>query len=112
MKFPQLPVGQRFVFQGEVYSKVGPVTARRERDGEQRLIARSAAIFPPDEQAAAAAARASAHPWESALDAYERELRKGLGPVDERFLEGLESVFERARAAFAAVLKPTERRLR
>jgi hypothetical protein len=33
MKFPQLALGQRFAFQGELYTKIGPMTARRERDG-------------------------------------------------------------------------------
>ncbi len=44
MKFSQLLVGQRFEFEGLLYTKVGPVTAREERSGRQRMIPRSGEV--------------------------------------------------------------------
>lgn len=55
MKFPQIPVGQYFRWQGERYCKAGPMTAHA-RDGSQKLIPRSAQVEPLD--AAADTARA------------------------------------------------------
>lgn len=55
MKFPQLPVGQYFRWQGERYCKAGPMTAHAS-DGSQRLIPHSARVEPLD--AAADMARA------------------------------------------------------
>ncbi len=46
MKFPQLPVGQRFTYQGETLVKVGPLTACNERGGNTRLMSRSAVVVP------------------------------------------------------------------
>ncbi|MCU7846249.1 MAG: polysulfide reductase chain A [Candidatus Thiodiazotropha sp. (ex Monitilora ramsayi)] len=44
MRFPQVKVGQRFSFQGDDYTKTGPLTASREGTGEQRMIMRSAEV--------------------------------------------------------------------
>lgn len=43
MKFPQLPIGARFEFEGKAYVKAGPVAATSE-DGQQRLIPRWAVL--------------------------------------------------------------------
>jgi hypothetical protein len=102
MKFPLLPLGQRFAYQGDIYAKIGPMTARRERDGEQRLIARSAVIAPAESLAAPAPAGSGPdrpERWSDALDAYERELRSGLKPLEEPLALRLELALERARAA-------------
>jgi hypothetical protein len=45
MKFTQLPVGSRFLWQGERYAKTGPMTAHAA-DGSQKLIPRSARVEP------------------------------------------------------------------
>lgn len=47
MKFSQLPVGQRFEYEGLLYTKVGPLTAREERSGRQRMIPRSVEVSLP-----------------------------------------------------------------
>lgn len=47
MKFTQLPVGSRFLWQGERYAKTGPMTAHTA-DGRQKLIPRSAHVEPAD----------------------------------------------------------------
>jgi hypothetical protein len=99
MKLSLLSPGQRFAYQGEVYTKTGPMTARRERDGEQRLIPRSAAIAPAESLSAPARGAAAPDPWSDALDVYERELRAALGPQDEPFAGRLELALGRARAA-------------
>jgi hypothetical protein len=46
MKFPQLPLGQRFEYQGETLVKVGAMTACNDRGGNSRLIPRSAVVIP------------------------------------------------------------------
>ncbi len=44
MRFPQVPIGQRFRYQGQLYSKTGPLTASEEGSGAQRMIARAAEV--------------------------------------------------------------------
>jgi hypothetical protein len=44
MKFFQVPMGQRFAFEGEVYVKTRPLTAACETGGNDRLIRRSADV--------------------------------------------------------------------
>jgi hypothetical protein len=104
MKFAQMPVGQRFAYQGEPHVKLGPMTARRERDGEQRLIPRSAAVLPAESltQASRVAAlhRQPGGPCSVALDAYERELLAGLDALGDGLAERLAPTLARARDAF------------
>lgn len=47
MKFPQLPVGARFEYEGRVYVKTGPISAASEQGG-QRMIPRHAVLRPVD----------------------------------------------------------------
>jgi hypothetical protein len=87
MKFPQVPLGQRFLFQGEPYVKIGPLTARREQDGENRLIPRSALVsFPPPGASTASGTAAPELPElvRTALDAYEGSLLSSLCPAGLR----------------------------
>lgn len=44
MRFPQVPIGQRFAFQGQHYTKTGPLTASEEITGTQRLISKAAEV--------------------------------------------------------------------
>lgn len=44
MKFHQVPLGQRFEFEGEVYVKTKPLTAANEGNGEERFIRRAADV--------------------------------------------------------------------
>jgi len=50
MKFPHLPIGQRFRFQDKLYTKVGPLTASEEGSGNNRLMMKSAEVEPLDIQ--------------------------------------------------------------
>jgi hypothetical protein len=113
MKFPQVPLGQRFLFQGESYLKIGPLTARRERDGENRLIPRSALVSlhrPGDSGATVEPGTASAQ-CGRALDAYEQALRSSLLSVgeegDRAFQARLDQALSLARRAFQEVLAET-----
>lgn len=45
MKFTQLPIGARFEFEGQVYTKTSPIAASGESGG-QKLIPRYAALKP------------------------------------------------------------------
>lgn len=110
MKFLQIPLGQRFVLQGEVYLKVGPLTARRERDGADRLIPRSALVAPSQAGVTVAVPEVAAltDRLSRALDAYEEALRAVLLPAggdsDPALREGLARGLAAARRAFEASL--------
>lgn len=113
MKFPQLPIGQRFLFQGEPYLKVGPLTARRERDGEDRLIPRSALVALPSPKrpdpvpvTAGLSLRVA-----RALDAYDEALRSVLlasGSGDACLQGRLDLALAQARDAFQACMAGPE----
>lgn len=47
MKINLLPIGARFEYQGEIYTKTGPITATADKGG-QRMIPRHAALRPVD----------------------------------------------------------------
>ncbi|EGV50232.1 polysulfide reductase chain A [Candidatus Endoriftia persephone str. Guaymas] len=44
MRFPQLAMGQRFRFQGRVFTKSGPLTAREEGSQNNQLMRKSAEV--------------------------------------------------------------------
>ncbi|MDJ0806881.1 MAG: hypothetical protein QNJ78_08610 [Gammaproteobacteria bacterium] len=46
MKFPHLPIGQRFSFKGKTYTKTGPLTASEEETGKRQLMRKSAEVTP------------------------------------------------------------------
>ena len=48
LKFPQLALGQRFIFRGSRYVKVSPLLARAEDGGHSQMIPRSAHVEPLD----------------------------------------------------------------
>lgn len=72
MKFSQLAVGQVFEHAGERYVKIGPLTARHERTGQQKFLARAALVQsiggPAPEKAAA---KRDALPADQVLIAFE-----------------------------------------
>ncbi len=51
MRFPQLPIGQRFGYKGKAYTKTGPLTASEEGTGKSQLMMKSAEVVPLDLQA-------------------------------------------------------------
>jgi hypothetical protein len=52
MRFPRLPIGQRFSYRGKIYCKTGPLTASEEDTGKSCLIMKSAEVTPLDAAAA------------------------------------------------------------
>ncbi len=44
MKFSQVKIGDQFSYQGEDYTKSGPLTATLESDGRSKLVPRSANV--------------------------------------------------------------------
>ncbi len=60
MKFPQLAIGQRFQYEGGVYTKTGPLLAHAEESGRSRLIPRCAEVMPLAPGAPAAVPRHTA----------------------------------------------------
>ena len=47
MKLTQLPLGARFEYEGEIFTKTGPMTAASEKGG-QRMIPRYAVLKPAE----------------------------------------------------------------
>lgn len=50
MKFSQLKMGDRFIYQGMELEKCGPLQAREKATGIERVIMRSAAVTPVNAQ--------------------------------------------------------------
>lgn len=108
MKFPQLPIGARFRWQGELYRKTGPMTAYAETGAGQKLIPRSAVVEPLQDGAAeppAAAARFTADEVQAALRALTDRLRAYAQTLDGSERSTLEAHLEDAARGFRAALK-------
>jgi hypothetical protein len=107
MKFPQLPLGARFRWQGEHYRKTGPMTAHAEAGGEQRLIPRSAAVEPVDNGTPppTGEARLSASEVRAALDAFSADLRGYAASLDGSDRSALEARIAAAARSFRDALR-------
>lgn len=100
MKFPQLPLGQRFEYQGETLVKVGAMTACNERGGSTRLIPRSAVVVPVTAQTAPTAVPAPV-PTERvqhALIGFEARWRDALEDLDDATRGRVEQALNSAHA--------------
>lgn len=85
MKFTQIPVGQRFSYQGEALVKVGPMTACNEGGGNTRLIPRAAvvaAIGAAEVPAPQASTRLDVEEIDAALARFEARWRAALAGLD------------------------------
>lgn len=110
MKFPQLPVGRYFQWQGERYCKTGPVTAHAS-DGSRTLIPRSARIEPADP---ATETNANANPGtgiahadvEAALAAFTGSLREYAASLEGPQRSALDAHIDAAEQAFHRALSP------
>lgn len=86
MKFPQLPVGQRFQYRGETLVKVGPMTACTEQGGGTRMIPRSAVVISVTAQPAVASIAGTAPDdarLQAALARFEARWRTALEDLDQ-----------------------------
>lgn len=109
MKFPQLPLGTRFEFEGKVYVKTGPIAATGE-EGGQRMIPRWAVLRVLDGPVPAAPprphGRLDAEGVCQALEAYGRDCDRALEEAvdDDARLEAARRRMALARARFLAAL--------
>ena len=84
MKFPQLPIGEHFEYQGQTLVKIGPMTACNASGGESRLIPRSALVIPAGMPAAEPPAPALTPALvQEALVACEGRWRTAIAGLDE-----------------------------
>lgn len=99
MKFPQVPVGGRFDYQGETLVKVGPMTACNERGGDARLIPRSAVVTPvgATPEVPPVAPILTQALVREALAAFEARLRSAIGALDQAERGPIEAALEAAR---------------
>jgi hypothetical protein len=105
MRFSQVPVGQRFEYEGAFYTKVGPVTARDDRSGRQRMIPRSAEVVllgaGPVAPVAASPAALDSERVRAAFEAYHAAAERALGARDSGEAKAMLAA---ARAEFFATL--------
>lgn len=92
MRFGQLPPGSRFHYQDEAYTKVTPLLAAREADGQQRMIPRSALV---EVETSGAVAKTPADSVAAALAAFRQE----LAPIRAKLEEEDKALLEAALAA-------------
>lgn len=100
MKLNHLPIGARFEYEGQIYTKTGPITAAAEKGG-QRMIPRHAVLRPMDGHTPPAAPSTTRQLDEArVLTAFESYHRTAL-----RLAEGLgKAELEQARTQFLAAL--------
>ncbi|MBI5041161.1 MAG: hypothetical protein HZB57_08185 [Gammaproteobacteria bacterium] len=100
IKFPQLALGQGFIFRGTRYVKVSPLLARAEASGHSQVIPRSALVEPLDASAPSAttdpthAALEELH--RAALDCLEELSAKVPAPAYEQAHRQLAAAYQRA----------------
>ena len=79
MRFPQVRVGQRFSYQGQEYTKTGPLTASEEGSGKQRMIKRAAEVRLLEAEADAAPKSLKQRYKRAELERVLRGYRQALG---------------------------------
>ncbi len=101
MKLNHLPIGARFEYEGQIYTKTGPITAAAEKGG-QRMIPRHAVLRPLDGHTPPPTPATTRQVDEArvlaAFDSYHTtalRLAEGLGKAE----------LEQARAKFLAALE-------
>jgi hypothetical protein len=72
IKFLHLQIGQQFEYRGQHYTKVAPLIASNNANGNQKMIPRSAAVVIPQANADAAPAttKRQEHPALAVLERY------------------------------------------
>jgi hypothetical protein len=104
MKFPQLPLGARFTFQGKTYTKTSPMMANADDGSGARVIPRWAECQTPDARGAIEPPARPARPLDyarviAALDAYHAECTRlidtqhvvALQEARQRFIAALDN---------------------
>ncbi len=106
MRFSLLPIGDRFEFQNEHYSKNGPLTAVNLKTNQQRMIPRSSLVTPLSQTPATETATLTVKTVDAgtvaaAFDQYHRECLRWLAQERTNDPE-LEEKLEQARQHFLA----------
>ena len=99
MKFPQLPVGARFRYQGEIWCKTGPLAASGA-GGASRMIPRSASIEPVEGDASTP----SRSPRQQALADHHQACSTLLREAAEAGPQALPALRQRLEQAHAALV--------
>jgi hypothetical protein len=107
MKFPQLPLGARFRWDGELYRKTGPMTAHAEAGRTRKLVPRSAVVEPVEgsNPAPPSTEHFSALAVQAALDAYQDSLRAYAETLEGPRRAALEQQMDAAERAFGEALR-------
>lgn len=109
MKFQSVPLGERFLYQGEWFVKHTPLVAVQEASGAQRLIPRSAPVrtAPAEDSAETPAAKPNA--LLGALESYHNDclvqVHALADRIDAETLEHLEQALEQEYRAFLNTLR-------
>lgn len=112
-KFSLLPIGDTFEYQGEHYTKSGPLTASRLDNGSSRMIPRSAIVVPLSSApmpSAEVPGQGKLLPAEQVLEAfayYHKGCREWLAmteKVDAELAATLREAMEKARQGFLSEL--------
>lgn len=101
MRFTQLPVGQRFEFEGVRYVKTGPMLAAEEAGGKSRFIGKYAMVQPLGDAAVAAPAAittAQSMDATAVTAAFEEFCREARNIIDTLGAEADASAVSRARS--------------
>jgi len=103
VKFPQVPVGERFDYQGETLVKIGPMTACNECGGNPRLIPRSAVVTPVGATPEVPPVAPILTPAlvREALAAFDERLRSAIGALDQADRGPIEAALEASRRDLA-----------
>jgi len=100
MKLDHLPLGTRFQYKGQIYSKVGPMTGASESGGTV-FIPKHAVLQPVPGEAPPAPPKPRALDSTTVLAAFEAYHRRAVALVNEEGREQLEA----AKAGFLATLR-------
>lgn len=89
MKFYELPIGSRFEYQGEEYSKETPLVARNKDNGQKKFMARSALVTVPENTSIEQATEISDQTLtaETVRDAFEDFYNRCLDNMNQLTLE-------------------------
>lgn len=101
MKFPQLPLGARFRYRGQIFCKSSPLAAV-DADGGSRMIPRSANVEPLDEQDTATQSRAS--PLHRRLAAHHASSLALIREAAQAGPDGLAELEQRLADTYSALL--------
>ena len=107
MKFQHLTIGQKFLYQGQPYSKVSPLIGSHTKTGARKLIPRYAEVEPfpaPEAQTSSNPVLLNRTDMEQAFSRFQSECLASLdtlnGQVDDKTLADIRGRINQAGADF------------